>query len=160
MGSQGGDGPNGLRQRQVSTLFLRVPSIDWPAVRIGVKTEFRTMPRAGSRIVLNRNYPTPVVAYATSNGPLRELAHRLMVLEAHRFEPLFAIAEDAEALRREQQPSYDHFRRYWRMRQKGVYRPMQQVHVWRVRPFRLEDDLEQFGVQLLHRLYGDYLKSL
>lgn len=160
MGSRGGSGPNGLQQRQVSTLFLRVPSIDFPAVRLGLKTEFRTMPHEGSNIVRNRNYPTPVVAYATSSGALRELAHKLMVLEQHRFEPLFAITEDMEALSREQQPSYDHFRRYWRARQKGVYRPMQRVHVWRVRPFRLESDYEQMGVGLLERLYGDFLHDV
>lgn len=150
--------PHGLIQRRVSTQFLRVPSMDFPAVRIGVKTEFRTMPREGSNIVRNANYPTPVIAYATAYGPLRELRHKLMVLESHKFEPLFAIAEDREALAREGFPSYPEFRRYWRARQKGVYRPMQKVHVWRVRPFSIEQgDGLLFGLMLLERVYGDYI---
>lgn len=156
MGSRGGDAPNNLKQRRLATLFLRVPSIDWPRVAIGEKTEFRTMPREGSR-VLTTYLPTPVVAYATANGPLREMVHKLMVLEERRYEPIFAISDDPEAIRREGFESYDHFRRYWRARQKGVYRPMQRVWVWRVRPWDDREDHVRLSVAMLEHLYEDYL---
>lgn len=155
MGSHGGSGPNGLTQHQASTLFLRVPAVDWPRVRIGEKTEFRTMPRESSRL-LTAYLPTPVVAYSTGSGPFRETVHELMVLEERKHEPLFAISEDAEALAREGFESYDLFRRYWRARQRGVYRPMQKVWVWRVRRWESGDVIRQ-GAALLRQLYGEHL---
>lgn len=141
-------------RHQASTRFLRVPTADWSRVRIGEKTEFRTRPRESSRL-LTCNTPTPVVAYASGSlfmGPRTQL----MVLEERKYEPLFNIAEDAEALAREGFPSYDHFRRYWRARNGGRYVPMQRVWVWRVRRF-VSDDFERMGVALLRELYGEHL---
>lgn len=146
----------------MSTRFLRVPSFDWPAVKIGAKTEFRTKPREGSRLI-TCNTPTPVVAYSLSNGPLRQIVSKLMVLEERKFEPLFALAEDAEGLAREGFESYDHFRRYWRKRNKGRFVPMQRVWVWRVRPWRhapdewSRGDEDKMGEALIEELYGEHL---
>lgn len=160
MGSRGGNAPNPYAQHQAFTQFLRVPFIDWPRVKIGEKTEFRTKPRESSRI-LRANTPTPVVAYAINGSG--EYDRKLMVLEEHRYEPLFAISDDSEAIAREGFETYDHFRRYWRKRRKGVYRPMERVHVWRVRRFHLgtdpfeADDESTLGVALFEHLYGDYL---
>lgn len=128
--------------------------MDWAAIRIGAKTEFRTRPREGSRIV-SCNLPTPVVAYATSNSQ-RELAAKLMVLTERNYEPLFNIAEDEAALAREGFDSYDLFRRYWRKRNGGRYDPMQRVWVWRVRVFTFRDEVE-LGVALFQELYQEHL---
>lgn len=149
-----GNAPKPYAQRKASTLFLRVPVEDWSRVSIGEKTEFRTMPREGS--LLARAYlPTPVVAYCVK-PPLNEYVNRLMVLLERRFEPLFAISEDQAAIEREGFNTYDEFRRYWRKRRKGVYRPMERVHVWRVRPY-FEGDAELLGAAMFRRLYGDFL---
>lgn len=153
MGSRGGSAPNPYTQRSMSTLFLRVPRVDWARVKIGEKTEFRTQANEAVRIA-KANTPTPVVAYSISLN--RDHDAQLMVLERHRYEPLFAIAEDVEAIRREGYETYDEFRRYWRARLKGIYRPMQKVHVWRVRPWTETDELH-FGPELLKRLYGDFM---
>jgi hypothetical protein len=156
MGSRGGSAPNPYRQRQASTLFLRVPNVDWTRVKIGEKTEFRTMPKESSRLISAKT-PTPVVAY-TVDG-LGRYDAQLMVLEDHRYEPVFAIADDPDAIAREGFESYDHFRRYFRKRTKGVYRPMQPVHVWRVRRWAHYDH-QRFGLRLLAHLYGDWLPPL
>jgi hypothetical protein len=156
MGSRGGNAPNPWSQRQVSTLFLRVPFGDWPRVKIGEKTEFRTKPREGARL-LTVKMPTPVVAYTVS--PVRqEYDAQIMVLEERRYEPLFAIHDDEAAIHREGFESYDEFRRYWRKRRKGVFRPMEKVYVWRVRRWEphARDDIA-FGLRLLHALYGEFL---
>lgn len=157
MGSHGGDAPNPYTQRHASTLFLRVPNGDWARVKIGEKTEFRTMPKESSRL-LRCKTPTPVVAY-TVRRALNQYDAALMVLQERRHEPLFAISENPEAITREGFASYDEFRRYWRARMKGVYRPMQMVRVWRVRPWDREaGDALLFGLELLEHLYGDFLE--
>lgn len=143
-------------RHQASTRFLRVPAVDWPAVRIGAKTEFRTRPRDGSRL-LTCNTPTPVVAYTTSSTPLRELRTQLMVLLERRYEPVFSIAEDADALAREGFDDYAHFRRYWRKRNGGRYVPMQRVWVWRLRSWDKHSDPSDLGCQLIHDLYGEHM---
>jgi hypothetical protein len=154
MGSRGGNAPNPWSQRQVSTLFLRVPFEDWTRIKLGEKTEFRTKPREGARL-LSVKLPTPDVAYAHSLTVGYD--GKLMVLEERRYEPLFAISQDEAAIQREGFASYDEFRRYWRKRRKGVYRPMERVYVWRVRPWQGNHDLTRMGTRVLHALYGDFL---
>lgn len=140
-------------RHQVSTRFLSVPVGDWPSVHAGIKTEFRTRPRGASRL-LTVNLPTPVVAYSAPKfGPL---ACRLMVLTYRAYEPLFNIAEDEEALARENCETYDAFRAYWRARNKGRYVPLQKVWVWRVRRWE-ESDREVLGRQMIGELYGEHL---
>lgn len=152
MGSKGGSAPNGLTQRELSTVFLRVPFHDWAKVSRGMKTEFRMKPRDGSR-VLSVNAPTPVVAYAVSARGVRK--NLLMVMLDHWREPLIALSDRAESLANEGFETYDEFRRYWRKRQHGVYNPMTMVEVFLVRPWH-SDDREQLGPVLLDRLYGEH----
>lgn len=153
MGSPG-NAPRPYRQRSASTLFLRVPSVDWARVRVGEKTEFRTLPHESSRL-LKTYTPTPVVAYSRDGrGNYEQL---LMVLEERRFEPVFNLATDPEGVRREGFESYDEWRRYWRKRRRGVFRPMERAYVWRVRFFDAEPDMLLMGELLMDRLYGDYL---
>lgn len=150
-----GSAPKPYMQRKASTLFLRVPVEDWPRVVIGEKTEFRTLPREGS--VLHKAYlPTPVVAYCVR--PVDQYVNKLMVLLERRIEPVFAISDDPAAIAREGFESYDEFRRYWRKRRKGAYRPMERVQVWRVRPYT-EGDMTILGAQMFRRLYGDFLPT-
>lgn len=153
MAGNGGAAPRPYTQRFASTLFLRVPTGDWTQVKIGEKTEFRTMPGESSRL-LKSYTPTPVVAYSITGSGVYD--KKLMVLESWRREPLFEINNDLDALARENMASYDAFRRYWRARQHGVYRPLQIVHVWRVRQF-LDKDIVAEGARLLRRLYGEFL---
>jgi hypothetical protein len=152
MGSRGGSAPNAYRQRSRSTLFLRVPVGDWTKVKVGEKTEFRTMPGAGSSMMAV-NPPTPVVAYTVNRSGQYDA--QLMVLLARRVEPLWEISGNPEALAAEGFESYDVFRRYWRARQKGVYRPLQLVTVWRVRR-AWPSDRADFGVKLFDDLYGEF----
>lgn len=154
MGSKGGSSPNPYKQRRVSTLFLRVPLVDWPKVKLGEKTEFRTMPGEGSTL-LRCYVPTPVVAY-TVKPKIQEYDAKLMVLLDRRREPLWEISSQPDAIRREGFESYDEFRRYWRKRQRGVYRPMQVVWVWRIAPFT-PDHVRVLGSGMMEHLYGDFL---
>lgn len=140
-----------FKPRAATALFLQVPYDDWPRIKIGEKTEFRT--RAFVMSAAPRFLPTPIVAYVV-NG-LGEADCRVMVLEDKRYEPLFNIAEDAEAVAREGYESYDHFRRYWRARHGGEYWPSRKVHVWRVRPW-CEEDSADLGATVVGWLYGEY----
>jgi hypothetical protein len=141
-----------LEQRQALTCFLRVPAEDWPRVKIGEKTEFRTRHRERVALVSIKP-PTAVVAYA-DEGEGHDW--QVMVLEEYRYEPLFSITFDAEAVEREGFASYDDFRRYWRKREGGVYMPAEKVWVWRLRPMET-GDTAMLGISLLHHLYGRFL---
>lgn len=140
--------------RREDTLYLRVPEIDWTRVKIGEKTAFRTIEDALSRPV---DPPTPVVAYTGTN--LYNHDYALMVLEAHRIEPVFLASESVEALEREGYPDHDHFRRYWRARHEGMYFPAEMVHVWELRPWQ-DSDFEDMGRVVLERLYGEFYVSV
>ncbi len=131
--------------------------MDWPAVKIGAKTEFRTKPRESSRL-LSCYTPTPVVAYAVNGRGEKD--YELMVLESRRYEPLFVISQDQAAIAREGFETYDHFRRYWRKRCKGIYRPGEMVWVWTVRPWQGKHDAVRHGVAVLAHLYEDFLAPL
>ena len=140
-----------LPQRRAATVFLQVPVADWPAVKHGMKTEFRL---AGAGL-LNLQLPTPVVAYMTQRRPKRH-EHALMVLEEAFREPLGAISP--ESLAREGFPDMAHFRRYWTMRTKTRFRPLQEVQAYRVRPWH-DGDAEALGLVLVTRLYGEYMNG-
>lgn len=148
-----GNHPKPYTQRAAVTLFLRVPIMDWPRVKVGEKTAFRTVPGQRVARLHNTRLPTPVVAYSRSN--FGESDRLLMVLEGHRVEPLFNAMEDPEAIAREGFPTHHHFRRYWRKRRGGVYRPMEIVHVWEVRLWQ-QSDYVDMGQELLGRLYGEF----
>ncbi len=153
MGSRGGNAPNGLKGKELSTRFLRAPFEDWPALSQGYKTEFRAAPMGVA--VRSLQAPQPVVLYAASGYVKKK---KLMVLEWHETQRLMDIADDPESLLREGFESYDHFRRYWRARTRKPFRPLQEVEAFRLRPW-LQDDPLRLGPSLLERLYGDFISE-
>lgn len=153
MGADGSRGPKPFTQFRASTTFLRVPLADWPAVRRGLKTEFRAIAGPNKTPKLWQvDPPTAVVGYTVSGGGTHEAA--LMVLEAMWQEPLGAISEDSLAA--EGMKSLAEFRRYWMKREGRRFEPARVVYVYRVRPW-LEGDADILGARLLRRLYGDFL---
>jgi hypothetical protein len=141
--------PRGLKKHNESTVFLRVPLVDWPKVAGGFKTEFRV---PGHNVRMSQlEAPTPVVAYAHGQAAKR---HQLMVLEATWTMPLGMISD--ESLEREGFPDLAHFRRYWMDRTKKRFSLLDTVQVFQVRPVG-RDEHEALGRMLLRRLYGEYL---
>jgi hypothetical protein len=151
MASTGTRGPKPWTQHQASTIFLRVPSADWAAVRYGGKREFRASSGKVSQL-WNVECPVPVVAYKIDSFGRYDCA--LMVLEAVWQEPLGAISP--ESLKAEGFESFAHFRRYWCIREKRYFRPLHKTMVFKVRPWQAEDDRDMADA-LLKRLYGDFL---
>jgi len=138
------------------TTFLRIPRGDWAAVTVGDKTEFRSPGGPGTPL---RNYlspPSPVIVYSPrtpSGGPLK---FTLMALEEVWREPLGAIS--AESLANEGFESLDTFRRYWKDRfdrRRFAWDPLKPVTVFRLRPWRGEEDDAYFGRLFLERLFKD-----
>lgn len=151
MGADGKHGPRPYEQRQVSTLFLRLPSQEFRAITSGRKTEFRASPGSNSPQFHNVQTPTPVVAYMAH--PRRGHDARLMVLEETWQEPIGAIRVDS--LQREGQPDLAHFRRYWMARTKRPFKPTRIVACFRVRPWR-DGDQAAFAAAIFRRLYGAF----
>lgn len=154
MGGRGGNSPDGLKERELRTLFLRAPFQDWAAITQGHKTEFRAKPKG----ILSRWFdpPTPVVLYAIS-PTLKTRTEKLMVVTERRSERLLDIKDDADALRREGFATYDEFRGYWRARTRKPFQALDKVEVFRLREWQVNDELV-LGAHLLERLYGEYLK--
>lgn len=153
MAADGSRGPKPWQQRRLSTVFLRVPSRDWPAVKHGYKSEFRSSP-GKNRVPQLFGVPTPipVVAYAIRAG---RHDGQLMVLEELWQEPLGAISP--ESLRREGFESLAEFRSYWLEREHRRFAPTRQVFCYRVRAFDDERDRGELADRLLHHLYGEFL---
>lgn len=154
MGTARSDSPKPWTQRKATTVFLRVPREDWSAVKIGSKTEFRMVGGRGMSQLWSVKPPTPVVAYAIFDNGRYERA--LMILEEHWREPVAGITQ--ESLEREGFPDMAHFRRYWMRRTRRRFRPLQEVSVYRVRPFKGED-ADVMGMRLFTRLYGEHLEA-
>lgn len=150
MASDGSHGPRPFKQAKASTVFLRIPSVDWIAITHGLKSEFRASPSAVTQ-ALNLDPPTAVVAYR--KHPQYGYASKLMVLEETWQEPLAAITE--ESLKREGFPDLAHFRRYWIERERRRFAPTRKVRVFRVRPWQ-ETDRALFADRLFARLYGSF----
>lgn len=149
--------PSGYPRHQLSTLFLRVPSGDWTRVVVGEKREFRTSPREGV-LILSARCPTPVVLYTIS--PTGGRACKLMVLEHQERQRLIDIAELPDALAAEGFATYADFKAYWKKRNGGVFRPLQQVVVHRVRPWGGQDqDGTTFGSAWMELLYGKFFPA-
>lgn len=144
-------GPKPFKQTTARTIFLRVPTAEWPAVKNGLKTEFRS--GGGNVSSLWRvETPAPVVAY--SHSPARGYDHQLMLLEHCWREKLMEIGP--ESLKREGYPDFKAFRRAWMAREKRRFTPMAEVFVYRLRPWE-ESDRREMADALLKRLYGDFL---
>src|SRR2546428_9008139 len=108
MGADGSRGPKPYTQRRLSTVFLRVPYADWPAVKLGTKREFRAASGKHSAL-FNIATPTPAVAYTVTSFGFYHSS--LMVLEDVWREPLAAISQ--ESLAAEGYESLKEFRRAW-----------------------------------------------
>lgn len=150
MGADGNLGPQPWTKRRASTLFLRVPAYDWPRVRRGLKTEFRT---SGAKSDLDYvEPPIPVCAYS-----INRLGYdsQLMVVEKRWREPLAAISE--ESLAREGFKTLAEFRAYWCHREKRRFPPTRMANVYQVRPFDPLADQTYFANLIFERLYGQFL---
>lgn len=149
MGAEG-RGPKPFKQVQLRTIFLRVPSADWAAVKRGSKTEFRSL--GGKTTQLWRVVtPTPVVIYRKSGAGYDS---QLMVLEETWREKLIEMSDrslEAEGFR-----TFEEFRQYWMRRERRKFMPMAEVFVYRLRPW-VNDDFAVMGEALLERLYGEFL---
>jgi hypothetical protein len=151
MGSDGSRGPKPYVQRRVSTVFVRVPRAEWPAVVCGTKREFRAA--CGNHSALwSVQAPTPAVAYTVSSVGVYDSV--LMVLEAVWREPLGAIS--AESLAAEGFASFAEFRSAWIRREKRRFPLLRMTAVYRIRPWTLDDE-RLMGELLLERLYGEFL---
>lgn len=146
--------PGPWRQRSLRTTFLRVPYQDWAAVKIGAKTEFRNSGQ-GVTQAWNVKTPAPVVGFRSERGGLQPDA-RLLVLEKTWREALAALTQ--ESLEAEGFPSMAHFRRYWMQRTRRRFAPLEEVQVYRVRPFH-PDDVEPLALAMLEKLYGEHLPT-
>jgi hypothetical protein len=151
-----GHGPRPYEQKRSSTVFLRVPWADWPAVRRGIKTEFRAASGAVSGLKFVEP-PCPVVAY--SWHPTHGHEAELMVLEDRFQEPLAAISD--ESLEREGFSTLAEFRAYWCAREKRRFTPTRMIVAYRVRPFVWDSDVRQpddqfFAQRLFDHLYGAF----
>lgn len=132
-----------------------MPRGDWVRVKIGAKTEFRVAGGRGMSQLWSCEPPTPVVAYTLM--PPDRYESKLMILEAHYREAVGAITPDS--LAREGFPDMAHFRRYWMGRTKRRFRPLQEVAVYRVRPFAV-GDREAMAAAIMDRLYGEHLREV
>lgn len=153
MANDGSNGPKPWTQKHASTIFLRVPTVDWIAVKRGAKTEFRGSPGKTSGLKFVET-PTPVVAYRVDRSHGYDAA--LMVLEDRWLEPLGSI--DPKSLEREGFETFAEFRRYFINRERRRFRMTREVVVYRLRPWQ-SDDLRTFGDLILQRLYGAFLPS-
>jgi hypothetical protein len=154
LAADGSKGPRPFAQRRQSTIFLRVPAVDWPAVQRGVKTEFRSQAgRNKTPQLWQVDPPTPVVAWSLVRGTHTA---QLMVLEDIWREPLGVISP--ESLQREGFASLAEFRRYWISREHRHFTPTREVFAYRLRPW-LPEDHDVMGSRLLERLYGDFLPA-
>jgi len=150
MASDGSRGPKPWCQRQATTIFVRVPNAEWAAVRYGGKCEFRAA--CGKHSALwNVPTPTPAVAYCVDQ--IGRYRSSLMVLEDVWREPLGAITP--ESLEAEGYGTYQDFKRAWIKREHRAFPPLRMTTVYRIRPWRPEDE-HAMASELLHRLYGDF----
>lgn len=146
-------GPKPYAQHRLSTVFLRVPLLDWPAVKRGRKTEFRASSGPTKTQPWAVKTPSPVVAYAV--GRRGEHDCKLMVLERAWLEPLGAITP--ESLAAEGFASLAEYRRYWVQREHKRFQPTRQTIAYRIRDWRGAADEELFARLLLGRLYGGFI---
>lgn len=149
---RGSEGPKPYTQHRASTIFLRIPAVDWVSVIHGNKTEFRAAPNAVTGVDF-LELPTPVVAYRANPKSTNPWDAKLMVLEESWVEPLGAISE--ASLEREGFPDLAHFRRYWMGRTRRRFRPLQKVRAYIVRPWHAAD-WEMFAEVFMDRLYGEF----
>ena len=144
-------GPKPYNQRQISTVFVRVPVAEWGAIRDGRNSEFRAQSGNASALWTVET-PVPCVAYKVDH--LGRYDAMLMVLEAVWRERLMAISE--ESIAAEGFASFPEFRRHWMLRENRRFRPLAMTTVYRVRPW-VPEDVDEMGELLLRRLFGEFV---
>lgn len=147
-------------KRQASSLYLRMPRVDWAKLCHGSKTEFRLRCGRSTPRFHKVKPPVPVIGFSLRLSRA-DTETALFVLEEISCEPLRAISP--ESLEREGYDTLAEFRRYWRTREQRLssaqrvgWAPLAKVMVYRVRPFT-EEDIQPHALRLLHHLYGDFL---
>jgi hypothetical protein len=149
MGAEG-RGPKPYKQTQLRTTFLRVPTADWPAIKRGVKTEFRS--QGGNVNPMWRvQTPCPVVVYRKAPAGYDAL---LMVLVETWREKLIEMSP--ESLANEGFATFEEFRHHWMRRERRKFMPLAEVSVYRLRPWT-EEDRRMMADMILERLYGEFL---
>lgn len=146
MAADGSKGPRPYTQRQARTIFVRVPALEWHAVKRGTQRAFVGSIGRQSALWATPT-PTPVIAYAIIRGTHDA---RLMILEEVRQEMLGAIDPTEVGF-----PDMATFRRHWMMRERGKFPPTRKVFVYKLRPYD-EADREAMGLALFDRLYGEF----
>lgn len=141
-----------FEQAHVYRQFIRIPTVDWPAIAQGRKTEFRAVGRYATHSA-RLQAPAPVIGYMRQRFR-SDVERALFVLEETWTEPLMAISPDS--LAREGFRSYREFRHYWNRRHRVGFKPLSTVNVYRLRPWR-EGDGDWLGALLMERLYGEWL---
>lgn len=120
----------------------------------GRQREFRAAP---GNVPQLRGIPFPSLVVAYRQRPREELDHKLMILEATRWEMLGAItAEGLAAAGYSGASARALFRREWMIHNKRRFEPLMRVMVFTVRPYA-EDSLPQLGEALVRHLYGEFL---
>lgn len=148
-------------QRRVSTIFLRVPTEDWPGVASGRRREFRAS--SGNVPQLwHPPLPTLCVCYRKRRAA-GDYDHRLMVLESVRQERLCEISDESLAAAGYPGPredAYARFRRDWVLREKRRFTPTRKVFVFGVRPVSaMPTEIQELGAALVRHLYGELLDA-
>lgn len=139
-------GPKPWTPRQARTLFIRVPSADWPAVKRGMHG---FVGQIGKQTALFATpTPTPCVAWSLKRGSYDS---RLMILEKVLHEQLGEIDPTTIG-----HPDMASFRRYWMMRDARKFPPTKKVFVYHMRPFQPGDE-DAMGQALLNHIYGEFL---
>lgn len=152
--------PKPFEQRRASTIFLRVPSGDWPLVITGRRREFRAASGNAPQL-WHVALPTLCVCYRKRRAA-GDYDWRLMVLEDVRQERLGSITEEGlrlagyDGARNE---AFARFRREWVLREKRKFTPTRKVFVFRVRKV-VDDDYGRMAQTLLTHLYGEFLPAL
>lgn len=143
-----------LKQHQVKTAFLRVPSWSWAQVSTGQVSEFRAATGNAPQLW---KAPLPTLAVVYRKQLADRYDYRLMLLEHIRREALGTIT-DAGLARAgyEGEGAFARFRRDWMIGEKKRFEPLRTVFVFTVRPVQT-GDLVDVGGALIEHLYGDYL---
>lgn len=145
--------PRPLKQHQLKTVLLRVPTPVWPQVSTGRVREFRAATGNAPQLW---KVPTPTLAVAYRRRHTVNIDYRLMVLERVRQEMLSAITEDGLAAAGYTGPdALARFRRDWMISEKRRFEPLRKVFVYTVRPVDV-GDVNHLGRELIDHLYGDY----
>lgn len=146
-----------FEQHRASTIFLRVPTEEWPHVASGRRREFRASSGNAPQL-WNVVTPTFAVCYRKRKAS-GDYDWQLMVLESVRQERLGSISDAglvAAGYTGPRDEAFARWRRDWMLREKKKFTPSRHVLVYGVRPIR-PGDREALGQKLLEHLYGEFL---